>query len=83
MSHARTNIDQTKLPDPKTELAAASILANMNRINHSPCSEEVDSITSSSGNEAHTGNIVKAEIRSMDEITDEPSKQVFHCLCAL
>ena len=43
----------SKLPDPKTELAAASILANMNRINQSPCSDEVESLTSSSGLENH------------------------------
>lgn len=83
LPHTINTIDQNKLPYPKTELVAASILANMNRINHSPCSEEADSITSSSGNEAHTANIVKSELRSIDEITDEPLEQVFYFFCAL
>ena len=46
-----TSLLSSKLPDPRSELVAASILANMNRINQSPCSDEVESLTSSSGNE--------------------------------
>jgi len=48
-THQINSIIHAKLPDPKIELAAASILANMNRMNQSPCSDEVESLTSSSG----------------------------------
>ena len=40
------NNNNTKRPSSKSELDAASVLANMNRISQSPCSDEMESATS-------------------------------------
>ena len=40
------NNNNTKRPSSKSELDAASVLANMNRISQSPCSDEMESAAS-------------------------------------
>lgn len=60
-----------KLPDSKTELAAASILANMNRINQSPSSDDVESLNSSSGTENHLLKPLPPKLEETENDTEQ------------
>uniref|UniRef100_A0A7M6DM06 Uncharacterized protein n=2 Tax=Clytia hemisphaerica TaxID=252671 RepID=A0A7M6DM06_9CNID len=68
-----TSLLNSKLPNSKSELDAASILANMNRISQSPaCSDEQESITSSSAPEV----IPPTHIKQQPLIKEEDKENV-------
>lgn len=92
-SHQANSINSllsSKLPSSKSELDAASILANMNRMNQSPCSDEIESMTSSMDTE-NNNTFVKTQPKlEASEIVqpsgEEPSEEVttvivVNCFC--
>ncbi|XP_057292144.1 uncharacterized protein LOC130614719 isoform X2 [Hydractinia symbiolongicarpus] len=69
-----------KLPDSKTELAAASILANMNRINQSPSSDDVESLNSSSGTENHSLKPLPPKLEETENDTEQSEEKLQYML---
>lgn len=72
------NSNNAKRPSSKSELDAASVLANMNQINRSPCSDEMECVVSGSGPEITPHNLTTttAHVVTKQQIKEENKENV-------
>lgn len=73
---ANNNNNNTKRPSSKSELDAASVLASMNRINQSPCSDEIESVASGSGPDFTSHLTTTARVVMKQQIKKEDKENI-------